>query len=77
MTYKVVPFVAAIDHKGGTSNHVAHQLEQLINNLSSQGWSYVRLESVTTYIKPDNGCFGFGGKPGITTTRQMVVFSKQ
>jgi len=76
MEYKVVPFVASIDHKKGTSDHVAEQLENLINNYSSKGWNYVRLESVTTFVSPDNGCFGFGGKPGYNTTRQMVVFSK-
>lgn len=76
MKYKVVPFVASIDSKNGTSNHVAEQLESLINNYASSGWIYVRLESVTTYVGADNGCFGFGSKPGYTTTRQMIVFSK-
>lgn len=76
MEYKVVPFVASIDHKKGNSNHVAEQLELLIKQHSSQGWNYIRLESVSTYVSPDNGCFGFGGKPGYTTERQMVVFSK-
>ena len=76
MEYKVVPFVAAIDQKKGTSEHVALQLEQLINEYSSKGWNYVRLESVSTFVGPDNGCFGIGGKPGFTTNRQMIVFSK-
>lgn len=76
MEYKVVPFVAAIDQKKGTSDHVAQQLESLINEYASHGWNYVRLEGVSTFVGPDNGCFGFGGKPGYTTTRQMVVFSK-
>ena len=76
MEYKVVPFVASIDYKKGTSDHVAQQLEQLINEYASQGWNYVRLEGVTTVISPDDGCFGSGGKSGATTTRQMVVFSR-
>lgn len=76
MKYKVVPFVASIDSKNGTSDHAANQLETLINHYASDGWAYVRLESVTTYVGADNGCFGFGGKPGYTTTRQMIVFSK-
>ncbi|WP_445721827.1 hypothetical protein [Flavobacterium sp.] len=75
--YKVIPFVASIDSKKGTSNHVAQQLEDLIKNYSNLGWKYERLESVTTFVQPDNGCFGIVGvKPGYTTTRQMVVFSK-
>lgn len=76
MEYKVIPFVASIDSKIGTSNHVAQQLEELIKDFSKQDWKYERLESVTTFVQPDNGCFGIGAKPGYTTTRQMVVFSK-
>lgn len=76
MKYKVVPFVASIDHKKGTSNQVAQQLEELINQYASLGWDYVRLEGVTTFVGPDSGCFGLGAKPGFQTTRQMVVFSK-
>lgn len=76
MEYKVVPFVASIDPKKGSSNHVAEQLESIIKNYVAQGWDYVSLESVTTYVQPDLGCFGFGAKPGYTTTNQMVVFKK-
>ncbi len=77
MKYKVVPFVASINHKSGTSNDVAQQLEELINQFASKGWKYIRLESVTTFVNPDNGCFGFGAKPGYETTRQMVVFGME
>lgn len=76
MEYKVIPFVALIDHKNGNSRQVAEQLQQLITKHASQGWNYVRLESVSTNVSPDNGCFGIGGSPGYTTTRQMAVFSK-
>jgi hypothetical protein len=76
MEYKVVPFVASIDSKKGTSKHVAEQLESMIVIFANQGWKYIRLESVTTFVQPDSGCFGFGGKPGFTTARQMVVFGK-
>lgn len=76
MKYKVIPFVASIDSKKGTSDHVAEQLENLVNDYNNEGWKYVRLESVTTFVQPDAGCFGFGAKPGYTTTRQMVVFEK-
>jgi len=37
----------------------------------------VRLESVSTYIQPDNGCFGAGAKQGFMASYQMVVFSKE
>lgn len=77
MEYKVVPFVASIDSKKGTSDHVAEQLESMIKHFTAQGWEYVRLEGVSTFVHPDSGCFGFGGKPGYTTNRQMVVFQKK
>ncbi|MFK7077233.1 DUF4177 domain-containing protein [Flavobacterium oreochromis] len=76
MEYKVVPFVASLDPKKGTSGNVANQLENLINDFSSQGWKYVRLESVTTFVNPETGCFGLGAKPGYITTRQMIVFER-
>lgn len=76
MEYKVVPFTATLDQKKETSSVVANQLENLIKHFSSQGWAYVRLESVSTYVQPDTGCFGFGGKPGYIASYQMVVFSK-
>ncbi|TDW48734.1 hypothetical protein EV144_103251 [Flavobacterium sp. 270] len=75
MEYKVIPFVASIDPKKGTSDHVAEQLESLIKNYNNQGWEYVRLEGVSTYVHAESGCFG-PTRAGYTTTRQMVVFRK-
>ena len=76
MEYKVIPFVASLEHNKRKSSHVAEQLEQLIAEHSLEGWNYVRLESVSTFVSPDSGCFGVGGKPGYATSRQMIVFSK-
>lgn len=76
MEYKVIPFVASIDSKKENSTHVAEQLEEIIKHHSNQGWSYIRLESVSTFVQPESGCFGLGAKPGYETSRQMVVFSK-
>lgn len=76
MEYKVVAFVPATDRKYATSEQSAKQLEELINHHANQGWDFIALEGVTTYVKPDNGCFGFGGNPGFTTVRQMAVFKK-
>jgi hypothetical protein len=77
MEYKVIPFVASIDANKGTAVHVAEQLSGIVSYHADHGWKYVRLESVITYVQPDNGCFGLGGKPGYTTSRQMIVFSKE
>lgn len=77
MEYKVVPFTATLDQKQETTAVVAEQLGKLIERYSSQGWKYVRLEGVSTYVQPDSGCFGIGAKPGYITSYQMVVFSKE
>lgn len=76
MEYKVVPFTATLDQKKDTSSVVAQQLENLIGKYTREGWTYVRLESVSTYVQPDNGCFGLGAKPGHMSAYQMVVFSR-
>lgn len=76
MEYKVVPFTAILDQKKETSQVVAGQLEKLIQNYNQQGWEYVRLESVSTFIQPDSGCFGIGAKPGYMSAYQIIVFSR-
>jgi hypothetical protein len=76
MQYKVVPFVGSINQTKEPAKVVAEQLESMINHHAEQGWNYVRLESVISFVNPVSGCFGFGDKPGYNTTKQMVVFSK-
>lgn len=76
MEYKVVPFTATLDQKKETTSVVADQLEKLIAKYNDLGWQYIRLESVSTYVQPDSGCFGIGAKPGHMAAYQMVVFSK-
>jgi hypothetical protein len=76
MEYKVIPFTAILDQKKETTSVVAEQLQKLITKYTASGWAYVRLESVSTYVQPDTGCFGLGAKPGYLASYQMVVFSK-
>lgn len=76
MEYKIVPFVATLNQQQQNTNIVAQQLDDLVKNYVSQGWKYVSLENVSTYIQPDNGCFGLGAKQGFIASYQMVVFSK-
>jgi hypothetical protein len=75
MEFKVVPFVAKITQKDSTGQ-VAEQLQTVINSYSSQGWDYVRMENVETYVDGTNGCFGFGAKPGYVTSYTVLVFKK-
>lgn len=76
MEYKVIPFVATANQQNMSAKKIAEQLDNLIKVESEQGWNYVRLESVSTYIQPIDGCFGAGQKPGYMTSYQMAVFSK-
>lgn len=76
MEYKVVPFTATLNQQKETTKVVANQLETLIHHYNSEGWKYIRLESVSTYVQADPGCFGLGGKPGYLASYQMIVFSK-
>lgn len=75
MEFIVVPFVAQITQKDSTA-HVAGQLQKVINEYSSKGWEYVRMENVETQVAGTNGCFGLGAKPGFTTSFSMLVFKK-
>ena len=76
MEYKVIPFIAVINQQKETTNAVAGQLENLIKQYTDQGWEYVRVESVSTFIEAESGCFGIGAKPAHLVASQMVVFSK-
>jgi hypothetical protein len=76
MEYKVVPFTATLDQKKETTAVIANQLEKLISKFTDEGWEYIRLESVSTYVQPDSGCFGIGATPGHMSSYQMVVFKK-
>lgn len=75
MEFKVVPFHAVIQQNGTTSD-IAIQLQTLIDEYALTGWEYVRMENVETFIAPDSGCFGFGGKPGYSKVFNMAVFKK-
>jgi hypothetical protein len=74
MEYKVVPFTGNVNQKE-TVDTVAKQLETLIQKYTDLGWEYIRLEGVSTYVQPEEGCFG-GGKPGHMVSHQMVVFRR-
>lgn len=76
MEYKVVPLEANFNLKTSSSKEASEYLEKFINYYQNQGWKYIRVESVSTFISGDGGCFGLGATPGYSTTKQMVVFSR-
>lgn len=75
MQYHVIPFVANIGMTQG-AEAAAGQLQHLIDQLNAQGWEYVRLEELTTYIAGSAGCFGIGAVPGTRRTVSLAVFRK-
>lgn len=75
MQYKVVPFTANVASKEG-SQTAASQLEKLCNEMANQGWEYLRLEIVETYVAGSGGCFGIGAQPAVQTSFSMAVFKK-
>jgi hypothetical protein len=74
-TYRVVPFVASIAMNEGATQAAA-QLEALIKSWTDNGWEYVRLEQVETFVAGSSGCFGFGATPSQLVSHSMAVFKQ-
>ncbi len=75
MQYKVVPFTAQISRTDSATT-VADQIQPIINSMVSNGWEYMHMEAVQTWVAGTNGCFGFGAQPGYTTVFNVLVFKK-
>lgn len=75
MEYKVVPFNAVIRQKDGASQ-AASQLQSLIDTMKAEGWEYVDMANVDTYVEGTSGCLGIGAKPGYSASVAVVVFKK-
>jgi hypothetical protein len=75
MKYKVVPFTASITSTSGASE-AASQLQTLIDRNISEGWEYLRLEHVDTYVAGNNGCLGLGATPPRNISIAMAVFKQ-
>lgn len=75
MEYKVVPFNAVIGQKEG-AKEAASQLQQLIDVTRAEGWEYVEMTNISTYVEGTSGCLGIGAKPGYNASVAAVVFKK-
>jgi len=73
MQYRVIPFTASIGNTEG-AGAAAGQLQHMIASLAAEGWEYVRLEQVETFIAGSSGCFGIGATPAYTRSLSMAVF---
>jgi len=75
MTHRVVPFAATIASTDGAAA-AANQLQTLIDREAADGWEYVRLEQLDTFVAGSAGCFGIGATPGRSTSLSMAVFRR-
>jgi hypothetical protein len=75
MEFKVVPFTAQIKQNDSSAT-VASQMQSIIDKHSSEGWEYVRMDSIQTSVAGTSGCFGLGAQPGFTTVFNVLVFRK-
>jgi hypothetical protein len=75
MNYKVKPFIVKVSNKGNAED-AASQVQSFIDHESKDGWEFVSCGNIDTEIAGTNGCFGFGAKPGSSTSIMMLVFKK-
>lgn len=75
MTYKVVPFSAALSNTEDAS-HLAAQLESIISSYVLEGWDYVGVHQLQTFKAGSSGCFGLGATPPTTVAIEFIVFRK-
>ena len=70
-TYKVVPFIGKIK-SSQSAGEVSSQLESVINQHASQGWTLDQIQSVNIEVKP--GCLAglFGAKESYVKFDQIV-----
>jgi hypothetical protein len=78
MEYKVVPFKAGIMANEGVGKAAA-QLQALVGQHASDGWTYHGLESLaTTVVTPavpgTSGCLGLGSTEGRPEVRSNATF---
>ena len=69
--YKVVPFIGKIKSRQ-TASEVSRQLESVINDHASAGWTLDQIQSVNIEVKP--GCLAglFGAKESYVKFDQVV-----
>ena len=69
--YKVVPFIGKIK-SSQTASEVSRQLESVINDHASAGWTLDQIQSVNIEVKP--GCLAglFGAKESYVKFDQVV-----
>lgn len=75
MEYKVVS-ITPVQKDKETAAHVAQEFENTIKKYHAEGWEYVRVEKLQTWVNPTGGCFGIGETAGYYSVKHMIVFKK-
>ena len=75
MEYKVVPFKPNLEH-GQSSAEAAAQVQSILNEHSNNGWQFLQIANVQTYIGGLTVGFDHVVEPGHETNFQMLLFKK-
>jgi hypothetical protein len=74
--FKVVPFQAAISHYG-TMHELAASLQIAIDLENADGWDFVQLQELTTWVDGSSGCFGIGAVSGHNRAIPVLIFKRR
>ncbi|MGL5890583.1 MAG: hypothetical protein ACRC3B_11895 [Bacteroidia bacterium] len=72
MEYKVV-YIAPVQRSNQSGQLIAQDLESVIYKYHAEGWNYLRVESVNTWVQP-SFCFALQGGQAGNVIHQMIVF---
>jgi hypothetical protein len=75
MEYKVIPFNAVVRENNGAVL-AAKQLQQLIDEMKADGWEYVEMVNIDTFVQGNDGCLGIGSTPSYNVSVAAVVFRR-
>jgi len=75
MAYKVVSISPQMG-RNESPIKLAQEMEGVISKYHAEGWEYMQVETLETWIAGTNGCFGFGAQPGFNMTMHFMVFKK-
>jgi hypothetical protein len=75
MEYKAIS-ILPVKKASDVGTELANNYQLTINKYASEGWEYVRLETLRAWVPSASGCFGFSNTPGYFTENYVIVFRK-
>lgn len=73
--YKVIPYHPEMPPKGW-GQQVATVVEETIKHEHANGWEFVQLQELTTFVPGNSGCFGFGATPSSHVSMCVLIFKR-